>query len=54
MTRKEQTEYTDFFTPLKNEPALTRVITIGMGEIEGRVALIERDGPAVRQALQEL
>lgn len=54
MTRKEQQEYTDFFTPLKAEPALTRIISIGMGEIEGRVTLIERDGPAVRQALQKL
>lgn len=54
MTRQEQTEYADFFTPLMAEPALKRVISIGMSEIEGRVSLIERDGPAVRQALEKL
>lgn len=54
VTRKEQTEYNDFFTPLMAKPALTRIITIGMSEIEGRVTLIERDGPAVREALQKL
>jgi aminopeptidase N len=53
-TREQLQEYRDFFTPLQNEPALTRVISIGLGEIEGRVELIERDGPAVREALVKL
>ncbi|MEP7204681.1 MAG: M1 family metallopeptidase [Candidatus Saccharibacteria bacterium] len=47
-------EYIDFFTPLEDVPALSRVISMGISEIEGRVELIERDGPAVRAALLEL
>jgi aminopeptidase N len=53
-TREQLQEYKDFFTPLQNEPALTRVVSIGLGEIEGRVELIERDGTAVRDALAKL
>jgi aminopeptidase N len=51
VTRQQLQEYRDFFTPLQSEPALNRVIAIGIGEIEGRVELIERDSEAVRQAL---
>jgi aminopeptidase N len=54
ITRDQLEEYKTFFTPLKNEPALARVIAIGIGEIEGRVELIERDSEAVRQALAKL
>ena len=46
-------EYKAFFEPKKSNLALTRVITMGISEIEGRVALIERDGAAVRAALLE-
>jgi len=53
-TRSQLQEYIDFFTPMKDIPALTRVITMGISEIEGRVELIERDGPAVRAALLDL
>jgi aminopeptidase N len=53
-TRQQLEEYKTFFTPLQSEPALARVITIGIGEIEGRVELIERDGAAVREALAKL
>jgi aminopeptidase N len=53
-TRQQLDEYKAFFTPLQDEPALNRVITIGIGEIEGRVELIERDGEAVRAALAKL
>ncbi|HEX7483513.1 MAG TPA: M1 family metallopeptidase, partial [Candidatus Saccharimonadales bacterium] len=53
-TAQQLQEYTDFFTPMKNIPALARVITMGISEIEGRVTLIERDGPAVRDALAKL
>jgi aminopeptidase N len=53
-TREQLQEYKDFFTPLQDEPALTRVISIGLGEIEGRVELIERDGAAVREVLAKL
>lgn len=53
-TRTQLQEYVDFFTPKKDLPALTRVITMGISEIEGRVELIERDGPAVRERLHDL
>jgi len=53
-TRTQLEEYAAFFEPLKSEPALTRVITVGQGEIEGRVTLIERDQQAVKDALAKL
>jgi hypothetical protein len=34
--------------------ALSRVITMGISEIEGRVDLIEGDGPEVRATLARL
>ncbi len=54
MTHDQLEEYKTFFTPLKGVPALTRVITIGIGEISGRVELLERDTAAVREALAKL
>lgn len=53
-TREQLEQYRQFFTPLQSEPALKRVIAIAIGEIEGRVELIERDGPAVRETLLNL
>jgi aminopeptidase N len=53
-SRKHLDEYCDFFLPLKNDPSLTRVIEMGISEIEGRVALIEKDGPSVREKLNDL
>lgn len=53
-TREQLEQYRQFFTPLQGEPALKRVIAIGIGEIEGRVELLERDGPAVREMLNNL
>jgi len=53
-TRTQLEEYKNFFMPKQTIPALKRVITIGIGEIEGRVELIERDGEAVRQSLSKL
>lgn len=54
LTREELEQYRAFFTPMLAEPALARVITIGISEIEARVELIERDGPAVRAMLAKL
>ncbi len=54
MTRRQLDEYKAFFTPLLTDPALTRTITIGISEIEGRVELIERDKDAVQNALLAL
>lgn len=53
-TRQQLEEYRAFFTPLKDIPALSRVIAMGLSEIEGRIELIERDSSAVRAALLEL
>jgi aminopeptidase N len=53
-TRQQLEEYVAFFSPMQSVAALTRVITMGISEIEGRVELIERDGDAVRQALAKL
>jgi aminopeptidase N len=53
-TKKQLDEYVSFFTPKKDITALTRVINMGISEIEGRVDLIEKDGPAVREALKKL
>jgi aminopeptidase N len=54
LTKQQLEEYRTFFTPLQKEPALGRVISIGIAEIEGRVELIERDGEAVCKALRQL
>lgn len=53
-TRQQLEEYKTFFTPMLNEPSLTRVITLGISDIEGRVELLERDTDAVRAALAKL
>ena len=54
ITNKQLEEYKEFFTPLIQEPALKRNIEIGIGELTGRVELLERDGKAVRNALLDL
>jgi aminopeptidase N len=54
VTREQLNEYKAFFTPMQHVAALSRVIAMGISEIEGRVELIERDKIAVRQALAEL
>ncbi|MEO5950086.1 MAG: M1 family metallopeptidase [Candidatus Saccharimonadales bacterium] len=54
VTREQLAQYIEFFTPKKEIPALSRVITIGVSEIEGRVELIERDRDSVISALLAL
>ncbi|HEU4830885.1 MAG TPA: ERAP1-like C-terminal domain-containing protein, partial [Candidatus Saccharimonadales bacterium] len=53
-TAQQLQEYVDFFEPKKEITALTRVISIGISEIEGRVELIKRDGTAVCEKLYDL
>lgn len=53
-SRKHLAEYINFFESKKNILSLTRVITLGINEIEGRVELIERDQADVRQALLDI
>lgn len=50
-TREQLQLYKDFFEPLKSDPALARVINIGINEITDRVDSIERDGYAVKSTL---
>ncbi len=54
VTRTQLEEYRAFFEPMQIIPALTRVISVGISEIEGRVDLIERDSDAVCKALHKL
>ena len=54
MTSAQLEQYRDFFTPKQSIPALTRVITMGISELEGRIELIERDKQAVCDALRKL
>ncbi len=54
MLPKHLEEYKRFFTPLQAEPALTRVIALGISELEGKIELLERDTKAVREALAKL
>ena len=53
LTRDELNDFTKFTKPLRAEPALTRTIDLGIREIAGRVALIERDQAAVIDALMK-
>lgn len=54
VTREQLKEFVEFFAKLKSEVALARNITIGETDLTGKVELIERDGPKVREALQNL
>ena len=54
ITRRQLEEYVAFFEKMRDIPSLTRVITMGISELEGRVQLIERDQQAVRAALGNL
>ncbi|MGO3701909.1 MAG: M1 family metallopeptidase [Candidatus Saccharimonadales bacterium] len=53
-TREQFAEYKAFFAEHKSNQSLARAITIGEGEIEGRIELIERELPLVAMALAEL
>jgi len=54
LNREQLNQYADFFTPLKTDQSLARVIDIGINEITDRVELIERDGQAVCDKLLSL
>lgn len=51
INRQQLNEFRDFFTPMKDIPALKRAIEVGLNELESRVELIERDGSAVIEKL---
>lgn len=52
MTREQLQDYRNFFAPMQSLPALSRVIAMGISEIEARVELIERDSETVRNILR--
>lgn len=54
VTSAQLEEFRTFFGPLEKEIALARNIKIGYTELEGIVALFEKDGERVRQALLDL
>ncbi|PID31235.1 aminopeptidase [Candidatus Saccharibacteria bacterium] len=51
ITQQQRDEYADFFTPLRDQPALTRVIDLGLRELDARLELIKRDQAGVIAAL---
>lgn len=51
VTQDGLAEYKKFFLPKRSITALTRTIDLGINEIEARIDLLERDGPAVVAAL---
>lgn len=53
-THKQLDEYKNFFEPMLSNPALTRVIKIGINEISDRVNSIDRDSAAVKKVLLDL
>jgi aminopeptidase N len=53
-SREQLEEYRAFFTPLRDNPALTRTIDMGLLDLEGRIDLLERDTPAVVATLHDL
>jgi aminopeptidase N len=54
VTHVQLDEFRTFFAPMQQEPALARVITMGISEIAARVELIERDSAGVQAALAQL
>ncbi len=53
-TRQQLEEFREFFTPHRSNPALVRAIDMGLLDLEGRVALLERDAAAVSAALERI
>lgn len=47
-------EYIEFFSPMKSDPILTRVIEMGINEVNDRINLLARDCQLVRNELLNL
>jgi aminopeptidase N len=48
-TRELLKEYQEFFTPMLDNLAIARNITMGIEELNNRVAWLERDVPAIQK-----
>lgn len=53
LTKQQLDEYIAFFEPMKDQPALTRVIELGISELRARVQLIESQQADVIAALRQ-
>lgn len=53
-TKDHLNQYEEFFEPLKEDPALMRVINLGKVDLEAKVKLIEDNKQAVREKLLSL
>lgn len=53
-TRQQLTEYKSFFDPMKSNPSLARAIDMGIRDLEGRIALLERDSADVATRLESI
>lgn len=53
-TIKECKAYEEFFGPLKNNPILTRVIEVAVGEINAKLRLISIDNEDVHETLKKM
>ncbi len=54
LTKEQLEQYQNFFTPMLDNLTLKRNIQLGITELKGRVALMDRDGPGVVKALLDL
>ena len=46
-------EFNEFFTPLEKEPSLKRLIIIGRGQIQSKIAQIDRDFEPLKKRLEQ-
>jgi aminopeptidase N len=53
-TREQLGEYREFFTPMLDDPSISRAISVGLNDIEARIELLESDKPGVSARLLEL
>lgn len=53
-TSKQRAEYQHFFSSKRQDPALTRVIDLGLNEIDAKITLLKNDSQAVRDKLSQL
>ncbi|MBR3228764.1 M1 family metallopeptidase [Candidatus Saccharibacteria bacterium] len=52
-TEEEYKKYTNFFDPMRNDPAMARVIYIGKNEIKARIERINKYQTAVSEAIKK-
>ena len=53
-TKEELKKYTEFFGPMRNDPAVSRAIKIGEQEIKVRIERIAQNKASVYEALKRI